>query len=120
MVKKYQYVKNNLKPSHVESKPLKTTDYTMESDILKKKKKKCDILYVFKSFIMSIVFVTKISLWYVFISKRVILFESENFFNKKSFLNEIGRNFGNPQFCFFEIVLVKNNGKSLPKKNPRK
>ena len=57
---------------HVESKPLKTTDYTMESDILKKKKKG-DILYVFKSFIMSILFVTKISLWYVFISKRVIL-----------------------------------------------
>ena len=47
----------------VESKPLKTTYYTMESDILKKKKKKGDILYVFESFIMSIVFVTKISSW---------------------------------------------------------
>ena len=54
--------------SHVESKPLKTTDYTMESDILRKKrKKKGDILYVFESFIMSVVFVTKISSWYVFI-----------------------------------------------------
>ena len=67
---------------HVKSKPLKTTDYTMESDILKKKKKKGDILYVFESFIMSIVIFTKILSWYVFISKRVILFESENFFNK--------------------------------------
>ena len=95
---------------------MKTTDYTMESDILKKKKKKGDILYVFKSFIMSIVFVTKISLWYVLISKRVILFESENVFNKKSFLNEIGRNFGNPQFCFFEIFLVKNNSNPYQKK----
>ncbi len=55
----------------------------MESDILKKKKKKVDTLYVFKSFIMSIVFVTKISSWYVFISKRVILFESENVFEQK-------------------------------------
>ena len=99
---------------------MKTTDYTMESDILKKKKKKGDILYVFESFIMSIVFVTKISSWYVFISKRVIILESENVFNKKSFLNEIGRNFGNPQFCFFEIFLVKNTGKSLPKKKPSK
>ena len=42
---------------HVESKPLKTTDYshyTMESDILKKKKKKGDILYILESFIMSV------------------------------------------------------------------
>ena len=45
---------------HVETKPLKTTDDTMESDILKLKKKS-DILYVFQAFIMSIVFATKIS-----------------------------------------------------------
>ena len=64
-------------------------------------------MYVFESFIMSIVIFTKILSWYVFISKRAILFESENVFNKKLFLNEIRRNCGNPQFCFFEIVLVK-------------
>ena len=40
-------------------------------------------------------------------------------FNKKSFLNEIGRNVGNPQFCFFEFF-GKNNGKSLPKKTLEK
>ena len=91
----------------------------MESDILKKEKKS-DILYVLQAFIMSIVFVTKISKWYIFISKRVILFESENFFNKSLFLNEMGKNFSNPQFRLFEIFLVQNNGKSLPEKKPLK
>ena len=109
-------------------KILSCWDKTVENDRLhhgkwyfeKKKKKKSDILYGLKAFIMPIVFATKISQLYVFISERVILFKSENFFNKGSFLDEIRRNFGNPQFCFFEIFLVKNNGKSLPKKNPRK